>query len=370
MATESPKQSPPNPRVAIVALNWNGWRDTLECLESVRHLEYPDFLMIVVDNGSQDDSIGRIKEWALERDGYLLVEYSEATARAGGEVVQEQSLAATLPANRAVLIRSPENYGRTGGVNIGVRYALLRNPSADAVFLLDNDAEVDRDCIKALVEVGKRENAGIVGGLTYDRETKLLQYALRSTLLRFFFSPLVRSDLPLPEESVDCWQSANVAGPAMLIQREVLERIYSARGCYLMDAIFMDGEEFEFCYRSILAGYRSIVTRKGFVWHKGERFARRALSTKRYYYTTRNHMLLAGDFLPLLWWVLFHLYNLPLGFVRILKVLKTGRPDVARAILCGMIDGYKGVKGKWKQHDDREGVQETLSPTISKSSVP
>ena len=43
------------PLVAISILNWNGWRDTLECLESVRRLDYPNYLAIVVDNGSWDD---------------------------------------------------------------------------------------------------------------------------------------------------------------------------------------------------------------------------------------------------------------------------------------------------------------------------
>ena len=87
MVTESPRQSAPAPRVAIVAVNWNGWRDTLECMESVRHLDYPDYLLIVVDNGSQDDSTSRLKEWAQKSEGYLLGEYTEVAARAGGETV-------------------------------------------------------------------------------------------------------------------------------------------------------------------------------------------------------------------------------------------------------------------------------------------
>jgi hypothetical protein len=90
----------------------------------------------------------------------------------------------------------------------------------------------------------------------------------------------------------------------------------------------------------------------------------------RYYYHARNHRLLAEDFLPLHWRLLFYFCDLLVTIGRILKALKHGKPDVARAIARGMIDGYKGVRGKWKQHDDREGVQETLSPTISKSSVP
>lgn len=354
MATESPRQSSHSPRVAIVAVNWNGWRDTLECLESVRCLEYPDYFMVVVDNGSQDDSLARIQEWACGREGYRLVEYPEATARAGGEVGQEQALAETLPANRAVLIASVVNSGPTGGGNLGIEYSLRREQAADCVFLLDNDAQVEKDTLTQLVGFGRKENAGIMGGAIMDMESHRLQYAERTTLLRWFFNPLVKADLPIPGEEIECWSSAGVSGGAMLIRREVLDALYAATGRYLAGEMFMDDWEFELCHRSSLLGYRSFVTRKGFVRHKGERVTRRALSTKRYYYTTRNHMLLAGDFLPLPWRALFYLYSPALGFARILKALRHGQPDVARAIVRGMTDAYKGVKGKWKQHPDRE----------------
>ena len=48
-------------RVAVVVLNWNGWKDTISCVESLQQLDYPDFWLIVVDNASSDDSVTRIK---------------------------------------------------------------------------------------------------------------------------------------------------------------------------------------------------------------------------------------------------------------------------------------------------------------------
>jgi len=45
------------PRVSIIILNWNGWRDTIECLESLYRIDYPNYDVIVVDNSSTDDSI-------------------------------------------------------------------------------------------------------------------------------------------------------------------------------------------------------------------------------------------------------------------------------------------------------------------------
>ena len=52
------------PRVAVIVVNWNGWRHTIECLESLRRMTYPSFEVIVVDNGSSDGSVDYIKAWA------------------------------------------------------------------------------------------------------------------------------------------------------------------------------------------------------------------------------------------------------------------------------------------------------------------
>jgi GT2 family glycosyltransferase len=57
------------PLVVISILNWSGWQDTAACLESVRRLDYPNYLTAVVDNGSSDESAEKIKAWAHENLG-------------------------------------------------------------------------------------------------------------------------------------------------------------------------------------------------------------------------------------------------------------------------------------------------------------
>ena len=51
------------PKVSIVVLNWNGWKDTIECLESLYRIRYPNYDVIVIDNGSRDESIEKIKNY-------------------------------------------------------------------------------------------------------------------------------------------------------------------------------------------------------------------------------------------------------------------------------------------------------------------
>jgi len=340
-------------RVAIIVLNWNRWRDTLACLESVRQLAYPDYLTIVVDNGSWDDSVPRIKTWTAENvgKGFLLVEYTRANALLGGEQTKEEALEITPPASRMVLIRNEENLGRTGGVNVAIEYALRRKYPADYVFLLDDDAKVDKECITILVELDRQVNAGIVGGVVLDQVTSQPMYSPRGSVLQYFFAPFVRSDRPPQKMESEYWISSWVAGAAMLIRRDVLSAVYSSTGRYLHPGLFMDGEELEFCHVSRRAGYKSVVTKNGIVWHKEARSHERCYNPIRHYYITRNLMLLAPDLLPLHWRVLFHLVNLPLCLARVSKMLISRKPDAARAVICGLLDGYKGVTGKWKSHD-------------------
>ena len=62
------------PKVAIIILNWNGWKDTIECLESVFRNTYPNYQVIVVDNGSTDGSIEKIQSWAEGKQEVLTPE--------------------------------------------------------------------------------------------------------------------------------------------------------------------------------------------------------------------------------------------------------------------------------------------------------
>jgi GT2 family glycosyltransferase len=50
------------PKVSIIILNWNGWRDTVDCVESVLKATYPNFAIMIVDNGSTDESLQVLAE--------------------------------------------------------------------------------------------------------------------------------------------------------------------------------------------------------------------------------------------------------------------------------------------------------------------
>ena len=51
-----------NPKVSIITINWNGKEDTAECVNSLLELEYPNYEIVVVDNGSTDGSAESFKK--------------------------------------------------------------------------------------------------------------------------------------------------------------------------------------------------------------------------------------------------------------------------------------------------------------------
>ncbi len=344
------------PRVAISILNWNGWQDTLECLESVRRLDYPNYLSVVVDNGSWDDSVARIRAWAKQALPVqaAFVEYTRETALGGGDPSAEAQLDAAESPNRLVLIRNQENLGFTGGNNVAIRYALGRRGAADYVLLLNNDAVLEPGCLTELVSADRRAAAGVVGAVTRDRATGKLLFAgcdEKYPVARLFFPALFSWSRDLRHVKADFYPSLWVRGVAMLVRAETLAAVHRSKGRYLDPALFLYNDETEFCCSARAEGYRIIVARKAVVYHKGGKSGGGRLNPLFYYYCYRNRILLAKTLLPGYLKPLFHLGNSLCYLLRASVVVFRQGLRPARAILCGLYDGYRGNTGKWKYHD-------------------
>ena len=111
------------PLVYVIVLNWNAEAVTAECLESLVGLAYPNYRVVLVDNGSSDHS---------------------------GAV-----LARRFP--DVCLLQMERNLGYTGGNNVGIRKALAAG--ADYVFLLNNDTTVAPDLLDQLVDIAESDTS-------------------------------------------------------------------------------------------------------------------------------------------------------------------------------------------------------------------
>ncbi len=146
------------PKVYVIVLNWNNWQDTIECLESIFRLEYDNFQVLAVDNGSTDGSEEKIQEWA-EGESVSIVRYNRETAEQGGLLEKEKDL--TQPS--IVFIQTESNLGYAGGNNVGMKYALNQD-DCKYVWLLNNDTIIDRDALTEMVEMAEAdETVGMVG---------------------------------------------------------------------------------------------------------------------------------------------------------------------------------------------------------------
>lgn len=162
------------PNVAIVILNWNGWEDTIECLESLYKIKYPNYDVIIADNGSEDESVQKIKDYC---NGKINVEspffkynpegkpinLSEYELDGSENIKNKENGTDLLSKNELILIKNNENYGFAKGNNIAVKHALnLLKP--DYILLLNNDTVVDPEFLSKLVETAEEdEKIGIVG---------------------------------------------------------------------------------------------------------------------------------------------------------------------------------------------------------------
>ncbi|GFE58469.1 glycosyl transferase family 2 [Geobacter sp. AOG1] len=228
-------------RVYIILVNWNGWRDTLECMNSLMRLTYSDFRIIICDNASSDDSRGQIKNWAT-RNNLPYAEYQCPLTDVGGTAHLDPLL---------TLIATNRNLGFAAGNNVGMRYALARDDAAYC-WLLNNDTIVEPDALEHLVSrMRGDESIGICGStirLYHDRER--IQALGGGYYCRWIGLPwhygrfFKRWDGTVNQLRAESWMNY-VEGASMLVSRQFLERVG-----YMSEDYFLYFEEADWALRA------------------------------------------------------------------------------------------------------------------------
>jgi hypothetical protein len=266
------------PRVSIIILNWNGWRDTIECLESLYRITYPNYDVIVIDNGSQDESIQKIREYAKGKIKVIskffeynpnnkpikVFEISEKEAKRGK--LNRPLYEKFDPDRRMILIKNDANHGFAGGNNIGIKFALSAlNPKY--VLLLNNDTVVERKFLDKLVKIAESDDKiGIVGPkiyyYLYGGKSDIIQY-MGAQINLWTLSKHVYGHKQQDHPSKSLVDTQEVHGACILIKRRVFQEIR-----FLNENYFAYWEETDFCFKAKKSGFKLLVIPSSKIWHK------------------------------------------------------------------------------------------------------
>lgn len=215
------------PKVFVIILNYQGRETLVECIRSVFSSDYPNLEIVVVDNASKDGS------------------FEEAR----------------MAYPRAHFIGSTWNRGFAAGNNLGIRFALEKG--ADYVFLLNNDAFVDRNTIAELVREAKKTDApAVLSPLVYSGKSPSKDVWFSGGRIDWARMKALHDDGIAHSEKGESYETEYVTGCAMLVHKEIFRSVG-----LLDERYFLYYEDADFCVSAQRAGFSNRVVPKASTYH-------------------------------------------------------------------------------------------------------
>jgi GT2 family glycosyltransferase len=288
-----------------VVVNWNGGEVTRRCVASVLQSRGADASVVLVDNASR----------AEERD----------------------SLVATWAGTSGVeLVMLPDNRHFAGGVNAGATHALERG--ATHLLFMNNDTELDADCIALLLAASReRPAAGIYGPALLDlRDRRPLSLGERYAP----WSLAVPRTLLKVRSAGDGrpYRVGGIMGSVIMVTRECFDRT----GPYRED-LLVYYEEVDFCLRARRLGFQPILVPRAIALHDGLRGFAAGLQPYAARLKCRNPLWLIREHGSTLDRLTFAPTFAAVVASSAVIYAARGRFDVVRAMLGGVIEGLRGA---------------------------
>ncbi len=240
------------PKVLVLILSYNG-RELLEdSVSTYLANDYPNFEVVVIDNGSVDGT----KEYVEEN-------FPEAK-----------------------LIRLEKNRGYSGGFNFGLEYAFGRE-KADYVLITNNDVKVDNKIVSALVATASKDpKIGFVTGKAYyhEKPDTLQSVGKHEDPIRWNGEHIGLREVDRGQYDEEA-ERFFIDDIFMLVSRQVYEEV----GGY-DTTFFFQSEEYDWEARGKAAGYKIMYTPHAKLWHK-ESMTIGKQSAFKAYYDARNPLL-------------------------------------------------------------------------------
>jgi len=243
-------------KVLIIVLNWNGYSDTTECVKSLQEITYPEYEILLVDNGSTDGS--------------------------------EKILREKFP--KLSLIQTGENLGYAQGNNIGIQYAL--DKGAEYIVLINNDTIVDPEFVTELVQVAVKDPLiGILSSKIYFyKNPNVLWFAGATFNLKTGWSKHKGYNERDTGQHDEIKEIDRACGCAMMVSKKVCKAVGLMNPDY-----FCYGEEVDWSIRAKKAGFKVAFVPKSKVWHKVSGSTGGAKSGNYIYYALRNTLKCLND---------------------------------------------------------------------------
>ncbi len=296
------------PRVAAILVNWNSWRNTVECLDSLLAQRFPGLHVFIVDNDSSDGSPGAIDDWCrmprtaagtpthdgVDRHSRLrpgVPVGCRSAARDQGTLPEAASGCAVT------LVRSGANLGFAGGCNVGIAAAGLRD--FDFYWLLNTDTVVHRDALAALVDRARSDpRVGMIGSTIrwYDRPQVVQCMGGARMDARTVDARHIGENTPIEQlaqraAGVEA-ELSYIMGASMLVSREFVQDVGPMQEDY-----FLYFEEMDWAVRA-RGRFKLGYAQESHVFHKSGASSSdvvRAFATNLYY---RNKLRFAQRFFP------------------------------------------------------------------------
>lgn len=301
-------------KVAIILLNWNGATDTIECLESLKNVNYPDYDIYLVDNNSRKESIDELTSY-IQNDGF----YSSETIAVNQLDTYRKNLNTNL-----LFILNDNNAGFAGGNNVALRY-IMNNNLSEYVMLLNNDTVVSSDFINGLIDkVKQSDENGFVGINTYYYDNNKQIQTVGGGLV-----DLVHGECSaITSSGIDEFDF--ITGSCVLMPLHVLREVG------LMDeSYFMYWEDVDWSTRTRNKGYKLRVADYGYIYHKEGASIH---SMRRIYYHTRNRIKYMKKFTKGFKLLKFIIYIILFVIKESLTNIIKNR-EYSKALLNGLIKG-------------------------------
>lgn len=300
-------------KVGIIIVNYNGWEDTLECLNTLLNINKKGFLVtiLIIDNGSTNDSVFKIENWLLKTCNY------------------NQKIKDDYSYNEIIIkfIRCNRNLGFSAGNNIGIEYCMIND--INYICLLNNDTLVKEDFLLTLLNEKINKGYDMISG-------KIISlYKENEYFVGGYISQLKCSGYHF-------WNNDNInkpitflSGCLLLFDISVVKKIGM-----LDEKYFMYIEDVDYSFRATKAGLKLGVNNNTVVFHKEGKSSKN--KDVLVYYNTRNRLYFCNKNINFPRKIIFNIYFI---MNRLFKGLNN--PKSISYIVKGYRDFFKKRMGKY-----------------------